>query len=185
MGSMMASPSGCGIEPGEAKDDRVERYIFLPSSAHVTVPVCHLHHAQAVQDFGKCCRWNRGRCIWDMAMKRIGNKYTRRTDTPLVVQRAVRYPELAKQRPDICVSPIDDWVYAHKRWPVRIGPHAEVQCRWHPQVRRLEDKEVEGAPPCGSVRRVPIRMASTVGKRARYNSKASRMLLAPFADMSP
>ena len=42
---------------------------------------------------------------------------------------------------------------------------------------------MEGAPPCGSVRRVPISMASTVGKRARYSSNASR-IFSPSVDES-
>jgi hypothetical protein len=41
------------------------------------------------------------------------------------------------------------------------------------------------APPCGSVRRVPMSIASTVGKRARYNSNASRIFSAPSTDASP
>ena len=109
-----------------------------------------------------------------------------KTDRPFVVQRTIWYFEQPKECPDFCIPPIKDWVYAHKRWPVRISLHTEFQCccTSTSKYNGWLKTNVEYAPPCGSVLRMPMRMASTVGQCTRYSSKASRMLI-PSVDASP
>jgi hypothetical protein len=106
-----------------------ESGIYLFRGAHVMiVPGRHPHHLRAVQDCGRCCRWNRARCTWDSKRKIGKTCRTEETDRPLVVQRAIWYIQPAKECPDVRIVPVDDRVNAHKRWPVRIGMHAEVEC---------------------------------------------------------
>lgn len=62
-----------------------------------------------------------------MGLEKYGGR--RKEDGPFVVQRAIWYLEPAKECPDVCITPVDDGVYANERWPVRIGLNAEAQCR--------------------------------------------------------
>lgn len=77
-------------------------------------------------------------------------------------------------------------MYANKRWPVGISLHTEVQgcCTSASKNNGWQKTNVECAPPCGSVLRVPMRMAFTVGQYVRYSSKALR-ILTPSVDASP
>lgn len=43
------------------------------------------------------------------------------SDSPLVIQTAVRYLQMSEEAPNIAVVPVDDWMNAVKAWPVGIG----------------------------------------------------------------
>lgn len=50
--------------------------------------------------------------------------------SPFVVQRTIWHFESAEKCPHVRITPIDDRVYTHERWPTRVSLDAEVQRRY-------------------------------------------------------